>query len=402
MSQAVLDFEFAAGTLIHDQYDGVAITANQRGSKVDEAMVFDSANPTGNNDDLAYDERGGILIISKDGDTSDPDDSARGGTLSFNFEQPVDLTSVILLDAERGAWFVGYDDQGSVVGRVFVRRGADNDERTIDLSSLTGVSRLVAHIRGSGALDDLAFVANTAPEIEPLTLLNPENQTIAGFVRASDVDGDDLTWSITGGSDGDLFEFEFSDTRSDIALLKFKVAPDFESPGDNGLDNVYEVEVSVNDGTETTTRAVQVEVTNLSEINGVVTPAERTFTISANASAETLIADFNFDDPDTPLDDADSFGFLESSAEDPFQLATDGQLTLALPEQLDQLSYQRVVGFNGEFGVAVQRVPDFQTGEIEELQLGSVSQPNFIITIQVDDLPGAELAFAAVQGDFII
>ena len=40
-------------------------------------MIFDSANPTGGDQDLASDTLGGLLIISEDGDSSDPDDNAR-------------------------------------------------------------------------------------------------------------------------------------------------------------------------------------------------------------------------------------------------------------------------------------------------------------------------------------
>lgn len=80
----VLDFEgLATGETVLDQFDGVTITAEREaGRRVDEstgndAMIFDSENPTGGDYDLRYDDQGNILIISEDNDADDPDDAAR-------------------------------------------------------------------------------------------------------------------------------------------------------------------------------------------------------------------------------------------------------------------------------------------------------------------------------------
>ena len=64
-----LDFNaFAAGTVIDDEYEGVTISATGGSG---QAMIFDSANPTGGDHDLASDTLGGVLIVSEDGDSSD-------------------------------------------------------------------------------------------------------------------------------------------------------------------------------------------------------------------------------------------------------------------------------------------------------------------------------------------
>lgn len=74
-----LDFNpFAAGTVIDDEYEGVTVSATGGSG---QAMVFDSANPTGGDDDLGSDTLGGVLIVSEDGDSSDPDDNAAGGSI---------------------------------------------------------------------------------------------------------------------------------------------------------------------------------------------------------------------------------------------------------------------------------------------------------------------------------
>jgi len=57
-----LDFNaFPAGTVIDDEYEGVAISATGGSG---DAMIFDSANPTGGDSDLASSTLGGVLIIS--------------------------------------------------------------------------------------------------------------------------------------------------------------------------------------------------------------------------------------------------------------------------------------------------------------------------------------------------
>ena len=83
-----------------------------------------------------------------------------------------------------------------------------------------------------------------------------ENQTGAFLVTASDSDGDALTYSITSGADSSLF------TINTTGSVSFNTSPDFEVPGDSNADNVYELEVSVSDGTASDSQAFTVTVTN--------------------------------------------------------------------------------------------------------------------------------------------
>ena len=83
-----------------------------------------------------------------------------------------------------------------------------------------------------------------------------ENQSGAFLVTATDSDGDALTYSITSGADSSLFSINTTGSVS------FNTAPDFEVPGDSNADNVYELEVSVSDGTASDSQAFTVTVTN--------------------------------------------------------------------------------------------------------------------------------------------
>ena len=83
-----------------------------------------------------------------------------------------------------------------------------------------------------------------------------ENQTSAFTVSASDADGDSLTYSISGGEDGSLFNISSS------GIVTFITAPDFEFPTDSNSDNSYALTVSVTDGTASASQNFSVTVTN--------------------------------------------------------------------------------------------------------------------------------------------
>ena len=74
---------------------------------------------------------------------------------------------------------------------------------------------------------------------------------------------DTVAFSITGGADAGLFTI-----NSDSGLLSFTNARNFEAPVDTDGDNIYEVEISADDGIVTETKALSVEVTDYLFTNG--------------------------------------------------------------------------------------------------------------------------------------
>lgn len=95
------------------------------------------------------------------------------------------------------------------------------------------------------------FVAPDVPEVNGPPdivapageILVPENTTHVTAVDASDVDtGQTLTYAIAGGADAGFFKIDPA-----TGVLSFKTAPDFETPKDQGKDNVYDVTVRVSD-----------------------------------------------------------------------------------------------------------------------------------------------------------
>ncbi|MDA9256525.1 hypothetical protein N9P41_01205 [Pseudomonadales bacterium] len=113
---------------------------------------------------------------------------------------------------------------------------------------------------GSSPTPTPVQVANRAPVLaDPGTLTVLEGATSIATISASDPDNNSLAFTISSGDDQALFSITSS------GLLSFSVAPDFESPGDVGSDNVYELTVQVSDGTLTDTQSISVTVSDAFE-----------------------------------------------------------------------------------------------------------------------------------------
>ena len=97
---------------------------------------------------------------------------------------------------------------------------------------------------------------NSAPSITSDGSVSvSENTTLVLDVSATDPDGDNLIFTLTG-EDAGLFDI------TEDGQLSFASAPDFEAPNDNDGDNVYNLTVSVSDGSSDTSLDVIAQVTN--------------------------------------------------------------------------------------------------------------------------------------------
>ncbi|MBL8435402.1 MAG: VCBS domain-containing protein, partial [Zoogloea sp.] len=88
-----------------------------------------------------------------------------------------------------------------------------------------------------------------------------ENGTYVTTVTATDADSAQsaLSYAIAGGADADKFSITAS------GVLSFKVAPDYEAPGDIGANRVYDLTVRVSDGYVADTQDITVTVTAVNE-----------------------------------------------------------------------------------------------------------------------------------------
>lgn len=137
-------------------------------------MAFDTgAEPiSGEDDDLATEDQGLVLIISEDGDSSDPDDNAFGGVVRFSFDLPTTLFEATVLDVEEdgAGFFALYEVGGESFYEFFaIPAGPDGNLETIDFGGLTNVTQLDLYLPGSGAVPSLTF--QPIPELSTLNFL---------------------------------------------------------------------------------------------------------------------------------------------------------------------------------------------------------------------------------------
>ena len=152
------DQTLEAGTVVSNQWAawGINISTDRPGAH--PAMIFDSANPTGGDTDLVSPDQANVLIISEDGDSSDPDDNARGGTLIFDFDRPTTIAELGILDVEHRetTQIRLYDSQGSLIKTINAAGRGDNFQQAIDISA-EGVSRMEVELDRSGAITHVTF-----------------------------------------------------------------------------------------------------------------------------------------------------------------------------------------------------------------------------------------------------
>ncbi len=127
---------------------------------------------------------------------------------------------------------------------------------------------------------------NTAPVFtSPATVSAAENQLVAATLGATDADGDALTYAIAGGVDAARFTINAS-----TGVLSFVAAPDFEVPADAGANNVYDVTVSVSDGTAAAvSQALAITVTDVFENIAPVFTSPATASVAENQLVATTL-----------------------------------------------------------------------------------------------------------------
>jgi hypothetical protein len=113
----------------------------------------------------------------------------------------------------------------------------------------------------------------------------PEHQSIAFTVPATDPNGDDLSFAIEGGVDSAAFSIDATS-----GLLKFLSPPNFESPGDSGTDNVYDLIVKVSDSTLFTTTSVQITVIDTNDPPEMTVPTNLSIDEDFGTTTVILIA----------------------------------------------------------------------------------------------------------------
>ncbi|MCL1037870.1 cadherin domain-containing protein [Shewanella submarina] len=173
-------------------------------------------------------------------------------------------------------------------------------------------------------------ISNTAPLITSngggasATLSIKENQLQVTQVEASDSDVSNtgFSYSISGGSDKDMFSITAD------GALSFVTAPDFEAPTDSDKDNSYELEVTVSDSAGgSVSQLITVTVTDVNDTAPVLTSdgggLEAKISLPENQVQVTRVSASDSDVSNTGFTYSLSDG-LDKAA---FSIAADGTLS---------------------------------------------------------------------------
>ncbi len=165
--EKTIDFDSApAGTIVSKQFPDVTFSCETpQASRPDECLLFDSENPTGGDTDLRTEDGGNVLIIAEDvvdadgdGLVDDPDDNGSGGSLTFDFEAPVELRRIGLLDIDENETegsIVMTRDDGSVV-TISIPNTGDGLPQMLQLG-IPDVVTATINLQNSGAVTSITY-----------------------------------------------------------------------------------------------------------------------------------------------------------------------------------------------------------------------------------------------------
>ncbi len=168
------------------------------------------------------------------------------------------------------------------LGNYFLLFATDYDNRQGETDNSDNVKAIGIKVGMPGDNDDPTITSNLTPNLN-------ENTTLVTTVTATDPNGDNLSYTLTGGSDSNLFTID-----STTGELSFANAPNFESPADANGDNVYEVEVTADDGNGgVDTQTLNITVDNVNETPTIT--SDSNFNLNEN---NTLVTTVTATDPD--------------------------------------------------------------------------------------------------------
>jgi Ca2+-binding RTX toxin-like protein len=194
--------ELSTGQIVDNEYSDMGVTISS-GDGDNPVMVFDTNQPTGGDTDLATNNLDNVLILSEDGDSTDPDDEANGGTFIFDFETPAEIEKLTLLDVEEGASIKLYDDEGDLIDEIFVTT-ADNGQCVVKIGE-KDVSKMVVELNGSGALDNVEYKIDLDDHDDDDDDDDDDDTALNGLVEGSN-SGDIIDINYTGDPQGDMID----------------------------------------------------------------------------------------------------------------------------------------------------------------------------------------------------
>ncbi len=257
-------------------------------------------------------EPGDLVIkisLADDSATVDEDSSVVIAVLSNDtYMTPVYGFSIATSAPSNGQVLLNADNTLSYVPNTNFN-GTDAFTYTVtvdDRSATANVSIIVNPINDAPVISGLSSSISVA-----------ENLAFVVTVSASDVEGDTLTYTLTGTDASSL------SINSSSGVITFNSAPDYETKA------TYSVTLNVSDGTNTTSQAIIISVTDTDEVgNAPVITSFPTFSAAENQTAVGMVTATDADTSDTLTytltgTDASSLSINSSSGVITFNSAPD-------------------------------------------------------------------------------
>ena len=217
------------------------------------------------------------------------------------------VTTLTVTDVDLPAQTISYSIVGGADAALFTINASTgvlqfisgrNYESPTDADANNVYEVIVQSSDGAGGTDTQAISVSVTPvnEAAPVITSNggettaaisiSENATAVTTVTATDNDlpAPTLSYSISGGADAAKFTI-----NSSTGALSFIIVPNYENAADAGANNVYDVTVTVSDGSRTDTQDISVTITNLDEVAPTITSGGVASAINENSGANQVI-----------------------------------------------------------------------------------------------------------------
>ena len=221
-----IDFETDAmgnvlhkGQIIDNEYAAYGLTFST--NRATGLMIFDSTNPTGGDWDLGTPNQafggpgrsssgdatnndtalGKVLIISEDGDSSDPDDHAGGGKIVVTSQQPFETVAFDILDLDEGETGMAeaFDAAGTLLADESLGGLGDNSLQSRPLRA-TNVSKLQFALSSSGAVGSIELCIPDLPVLGTIGDRVWEDRNGDGVQDANEPGINDVTVQLVDGN----------------------------------------------------------------------------------------------------------------------------------------------------------------------------------------------------------
>ena len=242
---------------VSDGTDSVTQTVNVTLTNVDEAPVFSSGTA------FSVDEDQTAAFTAA---AADPE----GVSITYSIRG----TDAALFSINASTGVVTFNSAPD-----FASPGDANGDNIYDLEVVASDGGIETTQNVTVTVEEVPDAGSGSPSItSAATSTVSENQTSAYETRATDPQGDTLTYSISG-TDAALFQ-----VNSATGEVSFRNVPDFETPGDAGGDNVYNFTVTASDGVNSDSQAVAVTVTDSNDSGDVPNNDTTTVTMVSGGS----------------------------------------------------------------------------------------------------------------------